>query len=943
MTPNEQKKAAKDFVTRWKAAEGNEQRESNSFWIELCMNVLGIANPTQHLDFERKVKGRRIDVFYEDRSILIENKSRGIDLDEPEQRGKDRRGNIRWVTPFEQAKWYADNITPRSVMPKWIITCNFDEIRIYDLDREDAETSYETITLDELPDQYHRLSFFTRKENSRLEREKQLSVKAGEVVGKLYDSFSKAYRDIENDEREQRSLNILITRIVFLLFAEDAELLHERDAFYKYLKNFQVNHMRQALIDLFSVLKTPKEERDPYIDPDLAAFPYVNGGLFEADIIIPQFTEDTRFILLQEASAEFDWKDISPTIFGAVFESTLNPETRRAGGMHYTSIENIHKLTGPLFYDALKDELTAIEGAATEKERKFKLQAFRQKIASLKFLDPACGSGNFLTETYLSLRKLENRVLEDLYGGQMVMGAFDPIQVTVDQFYGIEINDFAVEVAKTALWIAELQMLDETRQILSMWIDPLPLKTNDNIHEGNALRMDWNDVLPASQCTYVIGNPPFISNMTKMQAAEAKAITGTGVLDYVACWYYRFIEYAEGTDAEAAFVSTNSICQGEQPVHLWKAVFDAGYQISFAHQTFNWTSEAANRAHVHVVIVGIAPIEHHMKRRLFQYPDINGPATESCVDNINGYLYPFENFFVSSRTKPLCDVPVSKKGSSPTDDGNLIINSKHERDEILREAPDMSHFIRSYYGAEEFLNNIDRWCLWMVDYHDGDPCSPTVARRLEACREYRASRTRPQTYKARLTPWLFVENRQPSTDYLIIPRHSSANRSWIPFGFVGPDAIASDATQVIPDANPYIFGVLSSTVHNAWMRTVCGRIKSDYRYSVNVVYNNFPWPSPSDSQKKAIESCAARVLAARENHPGSSLAQLYDGISPKPDGASQSEAAKFDLREYDDLRTAHAALDAAVEEAYGMDFNGDEERIVAHLFKLYAEMTEGGK
>ena len=637
MTPNEQKKAAKDFVARWKAAEGNEQRESNSFWIELCMNVLGIANPTQHLDFERKVKGRRIDVFYEDRSILIENKSRGIDLDEPEQRGKDRRGNVRWVTPFEQAKWYADNITPRSVMPKWIITCNFDEIRIYDLDREDAETSYETITLDELSEQYHRLSFFTRKENSRLEREKQLSVKAGEVVGKLYDSFSKAYRDIENDEREQRSLNILITRIVFLLFAEDAELLHERDAFYKYLKNFQVNHMRQALIDLFSVLKTPKEERDPYIDPDLAAFPYVNGGLFEADIIIPQFTEDTRFILLQEASAEFDWKDISPTIFGAVFESTLNPETRRAGGMHYTSIENIHKLTGPLFYDALKDELTTIEGAATEKERKFKLQAFRQKIASLKFLDPACGSGNFLTETYLSLRKLENRVLEDLYGGQMVMGEFDPIQVTVDQFYGIEINDFAVEVAKTALWIAELQMLDETRQILSMWIDPLPLKTNSNIHEGNALRMDWNDVLSADECDYVIGNPPFYG--ARLQSKEQKAdlvevfhgAKSAGNVDYVAGWYMKAAEYIDYRNIRCAFVSTNSICQGEQAAIIWKPLYDLGIRIDFAYDTFRWNSEASDQAHVFVVIIGFS--KQGGKKTLFRHDTVDSEecAIHQCV------------------------------------------------------------------------------------------------------------------------------------------------------------------------------------------------------------------------------------------------------------------------------------------------------------------------
>lgn len=925
MTPNEQKKAAKEFVARWKAAEGNEQRESNSFWIELCMNVLGISNPTQHLDFERKVKGRRIDVFYEDRSILIENKSRGIDLDEPEQRGKDRRGNVRWVTPFEQAKWYADNITPRSVMPKWIITCNFDEIRIYDLDREDAEDSYETITLDELPEQYHRLSFFTRKENSRLEREKQISVKAGEVVGKLYDSFSKAYRDIEHDEREQRSLNILITRIVFLLFAEDAELLHERDAFYKYLKNFQVNHMRQALIDLFAVLKTPKEERDPYIDPDLAAFPYVNGGLFEADIIIPQFTEDTRFILLQEASAEFDWKDISPTIFGAVFESTLNPETRRAGGMHYTSIENIHKLTGPLFYDALKDELTAIEGAATEKERKFKLQAFRQKIASLKFLDPACGSGNFLTETYLSLRKLENRVLEDLYGGQMVMGAFDPIQVTVDQFYGIEINDFAVEVAKTALWIAELQMLDETRQILSMWIDPLPLKTNNNIHEGNALRLDWNDVLPASECNYIIGNPPFIGQamQTRKQSDEVTAlfpgISNAGKLDYVAGWFRIAANYTKGTQARCAFVASNSICQGESVAALWKELFAEGCVIDFAYTTFVWDSEASDKAHVHVVIVGFSMNNHAPEKLLF-----GSDGQRSKAANVNGYLKDAPNVFVRNRTKCInasqCSVT---QGSQPMEDGQLDF-TREERDAFVAKYPETEHLFKPVLGSREFLNETEftRYCLWLVDIDPSEyESNPEIRARIDHVREYRRNNKIPRIQKAADAPHLFTQVRQPNTEYLIVPRVSSSRRRYLPIGYVSPDVIANDAVVIVSNATLYDFGLLSSQTHNAWMRTIAGRLKSDYRYAPSVYYN-FPYPQATEEQRANVERTAQGVLNARENHPDTPLAKLYD-----PDEMP------------DDLRAAHKALDSAVEAAYGVDFGGDEEKIVAHLFKLYAEKT----
>lgn len=924
MTPNEQKKAAKDFVARWKAAEGNEQRESNSYWIELCMNVLGIANPTQHLDFERKVKGRRIDVFYEDRSILIENKSRGIDLDEPEQRGKDRRGNPRWVTPFEQAKWYADNITPRSVMPKWIITCNFDEMRIYDLDREDAETSYETITLDELPDQYHRLSFFTRKENSRLEREKQLSVKAGEVVGKLYDSFSKAYRDIENDEREQRSLNILITRIVFLLFAEDAELLHERDAFYKYLKNFQVNHMRQALIDLFAALKTPKEERDPYIDPDLAAFPYVNGGLFEADIIIPQFTEDTRFILLQEASAEFDWKDISPTIFGAVFESTLNPETRRAGGMHYTSIENIHKLTGPLFYDALKDELTTIEGAATEKERKFKLQAFRQKIASLKFLDPACGSGNFLTETYLSLRKLENRVLENLYGDQMVMGEFDPIQVTVDQFFGIEINDFAVEVAKTALWIAELQMLDETRQILSMWIDPLPLKINDNIHEGNALRMDWNDVVPASECSYVIGNPPFLGYkyQTEQQKDDLRPLYGNVKnIDYVSGWYMKAALYVEEYATCCAFVSTNSITQGEQVKAVWEPIITQHHiKIDFAYRTFVWNSEATDTAHVHCVIVGFS---HGDGRQTLCRLFIGGEVIESS--RINPYLVDAPDVFIGRRSKALCNCDEMITGSEPRDGGSLIFGTD-ERNVLIARYPEAAQFVRTFLTGQDYIANKERYCLWLKDadteaYSSIEP----IVTRLNQCRLFREASKQKQAHAMAAHPELFVSERQPTTSFLLIPQASSGNRRYIPVGYMDASVIVSNTCFIVPNASLYSFGIITSQIHMAWMRTVAGRLKSDYRYSNAIVYNNFVWPEAAPSQRAEIEARAQAILDVRAAHPDSSLAMLYD-----------SEKMPSDLL------AAHQALDVAVEASYGASFNGDEEKIVAHLFKLYAEKT-GGK
>ncbi len=492
MTSAEQKRAVKAFVERWKAMPCVEEEHSRSFWIEFLEQVLGIPGATRVLEFERKVKGRKIDVFYEDMGILIEQKGRGISLDEATVRSKKAGPE----TPFQQAKWYADNL-PYSVRPRWIVTCNFDEFRIYDLDREDSET-YIPVALDELPSQAHLFGFFADKSNSRLVKEQELSVKAGRIVSDLYHAFEGQYKNLETDEREQRSLNVLIVRIVFLLYAEDADLF-KRQMFGSYLEQVPAPKMRQALISLFKVLDTPYGERDEYLEESLAAFPYVNGGLFAGeDIVIPQFTEKMKTDLVLNASISFDWKDISPTIFGAVFESTLNPETRRSGGMHYTSIENIHKVIDPLFLDGLKEELAQIEGERVERNRKLKLRMFQKKLAGLKIFDPACGSGNFLTESYLSLRRLENRVLENLQGDQTALGfddATSPIQVGIHQLYGIEINDFAVSVAKTALWIAEEQMMEATQDIVQQPIDFLPLKSNGNIHEGNALRMDWNDVL----------------------------------------------------------------------------------------------------------------------------------------------------------------------------------------------------------------------------------------------------------------------------------------------------------------------------------------------------------------------------------------------------------------------------------------------------------------
>ena len=913
----EQKRAVREFVKRWQAMPCVEEEHSRSFWIELFEGVLGIPNATHVLEFERKVKGRKIDVFYEDMGVLVEMKGRGISLDEATVRSKKAGAE----TPFQQAKWYADNL-PFSIRPRWIITCNFDEFRIYD--QEHPDDGYAALALSELPEKTYLLSFFTDRSNSRLVREKELSVQAGEVVGSLYRAFSGQYKNLSADPREQRSLNVLIVRIVFLLYAEDAGLLQKHQAFGDYLRSFEAPRMRQALIDLFRTLDTPVDARDPYLDDDLAAFPYVNGGLFaEEDVVVPQFTDQMRHDLLLNASIAFDWKGISPTIFGAVFESTLNPETRRAGGMHYTSIENIHKVIDPLFLDALRAELAEIEGEKVEKNRKLKLRRFQKKLASITIFDPACGSGNFLTESYVSLRKLENRVIEDLQGDQMGFGLdgdADPIQVSINQFYGIEINDFAVSVAKTALWIAEEQMMEATQEILLQEFDFLPLKSNSNIHEGNALRMDWNDVLPAEKCTYICGNPPFLgySNLSAAQKEDRADIFGKsgGVLDYVSCWYKKAADYTRDTHVRCAFVSTNSICQGQQVEPLWKPLFDDGVHIDFAYQTFVWNSEASDQAHVHVVIVGFSR-EEVAPKLLF---DAQGERHE--VENINGYLVPAPDAFVAKHLKPLCDVPEMAQGFKPADGGNLLLSGE-EYDAMAVEEPKAARFIRPFSMGADFINGVRRYCLWLPDAKSADwEAFPSIKKRVEACREWRGAQTPTgDAYKLKDTPHLLRPcGKFKDGTYIGVPTVTSGRRKYVPIGLVRNGMIPGNKLYFVVSDSLYIFGILISQFQNAWMRQVAGRLKSDYNYGNTIVYNNFIWPNPTPEQRTAIEACAQGGLDARDVHPGATLADLYD-----PDKMPA------------DLLAAHKALDAAVEAAYGVDFNSDEEKIVAHLFKLYAE------
>ncbi len=683
--------------------------------------------------------------------------------------------------------------------------------------------------------------------------------------------------------------------------------------------------MRTALHQLFEILDTPEDQRDPYLSEKLAAFPYINGSLFsKEDIVIPQFTQQIKYDLLKEASQEFDWSGISPTIFGAAFESTLNPDTRREGGMHYTSIENIHKVIDPLFLDDLKAELADIEGEKVEKKRILRLKQFQKKLASIKILDPACGSGNFLTESYLSLRKLENRILESLQGGNMALGfegEHNPIQVSIDQFYGIEINDFAVAVAKTALWIAEEQMMDVTQEILFRLLDFLPLSSNDNIHEGNALRMDWNDVLPAEQCSYIIGNPPFVGFKfaSKSQKEEMHELFGkqAKLLDYVCGWYKKAALFIQNTDAHVAFVSTNSVCQGKMAADLWSVLMNEDdIVIEFAYRTFIWNNEATDQAHVHCVIIGFSTKEAAREDK--QIFDENGL---SPANNINAYLLDQSNIFILSKSKPISPVPEMVMGNQAMDNGNLIIE-KADYDSFIKQEPDAIKYIKRYMMGNEFINNKDRWCLWL------DGCTkqeieslPLVAERVRNVREFRASSNDTGARKKAETPHLFREQRNPDK-YVAIPIVSSERRRYVPIGFLDNSVIAGNKLFIIPDAELYHFGILTSTVHNVWIRNVGARLKSDYTYSKDIVYNNFIWPNPTPEQKKQIGQLAQSILDIRDSYPDKSLADLYDPDKMPPD-----------------LLNAHKALDRAVEEAYGVDFNGDEEKIVSHLFKLYAEAT----
>ena len=933
MDSMQRKKNAAAFAAEW-SGRGYEKGDAQVFWTELLQQIAGMQSISRNVRFEyRTASGGFIDCLIPDAGVIIEQKGLGVDLDKPEE----RQG--RMVTPFEQTLAYAESF-PRNRQPRFVVVCNFSTFRVHDRDaysRSELAGKYVEFTLDELGQNPHLLDFITDPANSRSEREKQVSMEAGRLIGELHSLLQAQYIDPES-EKSQKALNILCVRLVFCLFCEDAELF-PKDALLNYLRNVEPKNMRVALKRLFKALDTPIEERDPY-DESVKPFPYVNGGLFAEDSEIPNFTDEIKFKLLFDVSQQTDWSQISPTIFGGIFESTLNPETRRSGGMHYTSPENIHKVIDPLFLDGLQEELDSIRSqeGVTPRKRKNALRRFRKKLASLKFLDPACGSGNFLTETYLSLRRLEDDVLSELNDGQIEMVLGDEPEegekrVTLSQFYGIEINDFAANVARTALWIAQLQANNETDMLLDVSAEDFPLRDSANIVEANALRIDWNEVLLSSECSYVMGNPPFVGFKfaSKEQKDDLHGLFGkqAKLLDYVCGWYFKATHYMHGSKVETAFVSTNSVCQGKMAADLWSVLqSEAPIRINFAYRSFVWDSEATDSAHVHCVIVGFSEIERKRKC-IFATGQIH------IAQNINCYLLDFRDIYVMSRSAPISNVPKMVMGNQAMDGGNLIIEA-NELDEFIASEPKAIPYIKRYMMGNEFINNKKRWCLWLAGVDESViDTMPLVKERVAKVREMRSNSNDAGARKKANTPHLFREQRNPD-HFIAIPIVSSQRRKYVPMGYLDDDTIAGNKLFMIENASLYHLGILMSTVHNAWLRAVGARLKSDYTYSKDIVYNNFVWPGtiahPSVPADKAIpddiraqiERYSQAVLDIRNEYPTRSLAYLYD-----PNKMPTN------------LEIAHQELDAAVEAAYGIDFQGNEEKIVAHLFKLYAELTEG--
>lgn len=920
LTQREQRKRAKEFAKKWEG-KGYEKGQSQPFWLSLLQDVYGVESVTDYIRFEDQVKLDHtsfIDGYIPSTHVLIEQKSIDKDLTQGIVQSD---GSI--LSPFQQAKRYSIEL-PYDDRPRWIVLSNFKEFHIYDMNRPQGEP--EIVYLKDLEEDYYRLNFLIDQEDQNIKKSLEVSIKAGELVGKLYDALLKQYKD-PNDEKTLKDLNVLCVRIVFCLYAEDAGLFGKHNMFHDYLSKQRDNpsSFRDALIKLFKTLDQKEEDRDPYASEELLAFPYVNGGLFaDENVVIPRLDDEIIKVILEDASEGFDWSKISPTIFGGVFESTLNPETRRSGGMHYTSIENIHKVIDPLFFNDLKEEFAEIMNIKTINQRQKQLNDLQDKLASLKFLDPACGSGNFLTETYLSLRRLENKIIKARNDGQIILNAENPIKVSIKQFYGIEINDFAVSVAKAALWIAESQLLKETEDLINMNLDFFPLKSYPNIVEGNALRLDWESVVKKDELDYIMGNPPFVGHQyrNKSQINDMLSVfesSGYKKLDYVCSWFKKSADYIEDKAIQIAFVSTNSIIQGEQANLMSELFEELDIIINYAYETFVWISEAQNKAAVHCTIIGFSR-QKYQKNNKFIF---NNSNQRKKVNHINNYILDAPDILLKNRSKAPKNMMEMIKGSQPTDGGGLIF-SEEEYEIFIKKYPNKQYLFKKYMGASDYINNKTRYCLWLDGVNPNEYRNiKEIRERLEKVSEMRKESPTKSVRECADSPYLFTQIRQPDTDYIMVPRVSSERRKYIPIGFVSKEVIASDSTQIIPENNMYLFGILTSNVHMSWMRVVAGRLKSDYRYSP-FVYNNFPWPSPTKEQKERIEKTAQMILDARNLYPDSSLADLYDDLTMPPE-----------------LRKAHQENDKAVMEAYGFNWRAmSESECVAELMKLYKNMIE---
>lgn len=921
MNHTERKKKAESFVSRW-SDRGYEKGQAEPFWMALLRDCYGVEQPEEVISFEDPLNVEKSKRFVDGRipstRVMIEQKGSRIDLTKPDKQS----GLTEKLTPFQQAHRYVLGL-PVSEHPKWIVVSNFREFHIHDMERPNDKP--EVVLLEKLPEELHRLRFLVDTESNHVQSEEQVSVKAGKLVGELYDKLLLQYGDHPTEE-ELRSLNVLCVRLVFCLYAEDAHVFKKDDQFHDYLSLFPAVELRNALIGLFRILNTPTMARSKFERSELLEFPYVNGGLFDESaypIEIPMFTDELRTLLLDKASYGFNWSRISPTIFGAVFENTLNPKERRKGGMHYTSVENIHRLIDPLFLDSLTAELHEVLAMPQGSGRARKLNAFQDKLSGIRCLDPACGSGNFLTETFLSLRRLENRVIRELYQGQMMIGEYrNPVKVSIEQFYGIEINDFAVNVGKTAMWIAESQMRDETARMITLEDDFLPLTRQTHIHHGNALQTEWGDIVKPEELTYIVGNPPFVGKkeQTPEQKREVKAVAGAkfkraGVLDYVSAWYLKAINYMQGTNVSAAFVSTNSIAQGEQVPVLWKEMIRKGAVIDFAHQTFVWENETEESAAVNCVIIGFSLNGRKGKKLLF--------SGEDCreVDNINGYLINMDNVIIDAKASSISNAPSCCYGSMQIGNNHLSITEA----EIVKLPKEFQNrFVRKYIGGDELINNTSNWCLWLKDASPKDiRQTPLIAEKVGNMRQYRLSSSRAQTNKLADTPHLFGEIRQPDERMLVIPKVSSERREYIPMDFVEPNVIISGSALIVAGASVYDFGVLTSSVHMAWMRIIGGRLEMRYQYSASIVYNNFPWPEVTEKQREEITVLAQAVLDARIVWPNCSLADLYAQDTMPPV-----------------LRKAHKNLDRAVLKLYGLKPDTAELDIVRHLLGLYKKLVQ---